>query len=343
MTEKKRDWTKIGAVIGISLLVVLVVFSVKQCNDNDGLRGQVVEMKQLQDGIIRSQAKYASKEDIDKLAKDIDLDLDAIKSDLKDFDAEVRGISTFLASSVGRNQTNVGSTWTRPKPVDPNTPNPYVCPDTGKPCNDPFGHLTNGQSLSLAELFSDGSEVPIGSVTFESWKSKPWSIFQYPRNYHVTTVLGMDEDGRVIPYHKFQIGVDGKKHTIPITSAEFIQEFPEPSFHWWNPRVGIGVLGGVGFNTSPALDESTVGGAVQPTFSFSPFSYGQTKVKPDWVFARVGVGYDLAQQSVAFSLAPAMWNIGSEIDFVQNTYIGPAIGADIDGNVSVSVGFTTDF
>ena len=343
MAEEKRDWTKIGVVIAVSLLVVLVVFNVKQCNDNSDMTAQIVEMKQLQDGIIRSQAQYASKEDIEKLAKDLDLDLDAIKDDLKEFDAEVKGISTFLAQSVGRNDTNVGSTWTHPRPVDTEEPNPHVCPETGEPCKDPFGYLTNSQILALSEAFTDGSEVPIGKVTFETWKAKPWTIFQYPRNYHVTTVLGQDEDGRHYTYHKFEIEVDGKKHTIPIATSKFLEEWPESSFHWWNPRVGIGVYGGVGFNTSPAPNDSTVGGVVQPTISFSPFSYGKTKVKPDWVFARLGVGYDIAQKSVSFSIAPALWNLGSEIDFVQSTYIGPFIGADVNGNVSAGVGFTTDF
>jgi hypothetical protein len=342
MADEKTNWLKVGVVIAIVLLGAMVVLNVKACNNNDDLKQQMVEMKQLQDGIIRSQAKYASKEDINKLAKDIDLNLDAIKKDLAEFDAEVKGISTFLAKSMGRNQTNVPSSGTRPRPTDPETPNPHSCPD-GKPCEDPFGHLTNAQILALTEPFSDGTEVPIGSVTYEVWKENPWTVLQHPRDYHVTTVLGQDEDGRHYTYHKFQIGVDGKKHTIPITSSEFLEEYPEPSFYWWNPRVGIGVYGGVGFNTSPLPDESTVGGAVQPALSFSPFSYGKTKVKPSWVFARIGVGYDIAQKSVGFSVAPAMWNVGNEIEFIQNTYIGPAIGFDIDGNVSGMVGFTTDF
>jgi len=344
MSDKKSiDWTRVGIYIAGALLVVLVVFNVKQCSDNSDLREQVVEMKQLQDGIMRSQAKYASKEDIEKLAKQVDVNLDVIRDDLENFNAEIKGISVILAKSIGQNQTNIPSTHTYPKPTDPETPpNPHTCPDN-EPCEDPFGYLTNAQVLALSEIFSDDTNVPIGSVTFESWKEKPWSVFQYPRDYHVTTVLGQDEDGRHYTYHKFQIGVDGEKYTIPITSAQFLEEYPEPSFHWWNPRVGIGLYGGVGFNTSPLPDENVVTGVVAPNISFSPFSYGATKVKPDWVFARLGVGYDLAQQTANFSLAPAMWNIGSEVDFIQNTYIGPVVGVDTDGNVSVGAGFSTDF
>lgn len=334
------DWTKIAVIVVGGLLVTLLVFNTKQCNENSDLRQQMTEMKQLQDGIIRSQTKYASKEDIEKFAGDINLNLEAIQDDLDDFDARVMGISIWLAKSIGKNQTNVPSTLTNPKP--PDTPNPYVCPDN-KPCEDPYGYLAHSQVLALAELFSNDLSVPIGKVTFESWKEKPWSVFQYPREYHVTTVYGEDQDGKHYTYNKFEIGVNGEKHTVPITKSEFLEEYPEPNFCWWDPHVGFGVYGGVGFNTSPLPDDDVVGAAVVPNVNFSPFSYGRTKPKPDWVFARVGVGYDVAQQAINFSVAPAMWNIGSEVSFIQNTYVGPVIGVDSDGDVSAGVGIVSDF
>jgi hypothetical protein len=38
-----------------------------------------------------------------------------------------------------------------------------------------------------------------------------------------------------------------------------------------------------------------------------------------------------------------MWNLGSEINVIKGTYIGPVVGADIEGNVSAGAGVTTDF
>lgn len=342
---KKINWRKVGAVaVGIVLLLLLFL-NVKQYFDSkselDAMHQELIEMKQLTDGIARSQSKYVSKEDLDKLAKDIDLNLDEIKRDLDQFDAEVKGISRILVSSRGRNQTNVPSSGTTPGGKGP----PKVpCPGGSEvECPDPYGYLSNAQRLGLEEDFTNGPRVPIGSVEFKAWKEKPWTVDVLPRNYHITTVLGQDEDGRHYNYHKFDVEVSGEKHTVPVTSAEFVEELPEPSFHWWNPRVGIGVYGGVSFNTSPLPDENVVSGTVAPNISFSPFSYGKTKTKPEWVFARVGVGYDAARESLNLSVAPAMWNVGSKVEFIQNTYIGPVVGADIDGNVSVGVGFTTDF
>jgi len=346
MTEKKSiDWTRIGIFIVLALLVTVLIFNIKQCSDTGNINNKVVEMKQLQDGIVRSQSKYASKKDIEDLSKKVDINLDVVRKDLDKFDAEIKGISTILVKSLAQNRTDVPSTHTYPRPNNPNGSNPvnpYTCPDN-KPCKDPYGYLTNAQVLSVSELFSDKTKVPIGNVTFESWKEKPWTILQYSRLYHMTTILGQDEYGKHYTYHKFQIEVNGKKHTVPIASSKLLEKQPEPKFHIWNPRVGVGLYGGVGFNTAPLPDESIVTGVVAPNISFSPFSYGAMKVKPDWVFGRIGVGYDFAQRSANFSLSPVMWNIGSKVDFIQNTYIGPIVGVDTDGNVSIGAGISTDF
>ena len=334
-----KHWSIISSII----IAVLIVFVVKlQCAAHD-MNGQfaksMVEMKQLQEGIVRSQTSYVSKDDLNDYAKQMDLNLSVIKKDMDGFNASIKGISVLLAHSIGRKETGISSTRTGPKNTD--VPNPHTCPNN-KECKDPYGHLTEAQILALIETFSDGSNIPIGEVTFESWKKEPWSIEQYPRNYNVTTVIGQDREGKHYTYSKFEIETDDKKYTVPIAKSELIEELPEAEVSWWNPRVGIGVYGGVSFNTSPLPDENIVSGSVTPSFSFSPFSYGRTNVKPDWVFARIGMGYDAAQNTLNFSLAPAMWNIGSEIEFIQNTYIGPVIGADIEGNVSVGAGFSTD-
>ena len=329
------------------ILILMFILNIKQCNDNEQIKEQVVEMKQLQDGIVRSQAKYATKEDIEKYAKSYDINLDAIRKDLQNFNANIKGISTLVSSSIGRQQTNIPSSSWKPRPKDPNNIGnnplaPYECPN-GQSCSDPFGYLANSQLLSLTEPFTNGTEVPIGDVTFETWKENPWTINQYPRDYMVTTVLGQDKEGRHYTYHKFQIRSNNKTYTVPITHSKFIEEFPESSFSWWNPRVGFGLYGGVAINTSPLPNEGIASGSVVPNLSFSPFSYGKTAVKPDFVFARIGVGYDIATKAVNFSLAPAMWNIGSKVSFIQNTYIGPVVGVDIKKNVTIGAGFTTDF
>ena len=325
---------KIAITIGVVLLLVMLALNIKQCNDSDAVKRDVIEMKQLADGIARSQSEFATKKDVEKMAEN-SLDYVAVKKDMDKMGASLKGLGELLAQSLGRQGTNMGSSGTRPRPPsDPNDPNSHVCPD-GSACPDPYGYMSNSQIFAMTEPFSNGAEVPIGSVAFDAWKEKPWSVDQRPRDYHVTTVVGEDEEGRQYHYNKFEIGVDGKMHTVPISDAKFVQVYPEPSFHWWNPRVGIGISSGVGVNP--------VGPSVTPTVSASVLSYGQNKKRLSWVFGRVGVGYDVVEKSPQVSIAPAMWNVGTAVDFVQNTYLGPVVGISLNGTVAVSGGITTDF
>ena len=137
----KINWNKVALALGALLLFGLVIFLVKMQMDaktkQEALNQQIIEMKQLQDGIVRNQSKYVSKEDLDKFGKDMDLNLNAIRKDLKEFGAEVKGISTILAKSVGYKGNNLPSSGTNPKaPTDPETG--PTCPD-GESCPDPYG------------------------------------------------------------------------------------------------------------------------------------------------------------------------------------------------------------
>jgi hypothetical protein len=345
MTELKKKILiiTIPIVVGI-LLIVSVFYNIKQYREDQAnkqaLLSQVTEMKQLLDGVARAQSAYASKEDLENFAKRNKVDLDTIKNDLETLNADVKGIGQLVVTSQEQRYSNIPSSTTRPNP------NPQPIPCENGVCPDPYGYLANTQTLRVNELFS-GKQIPVGDVSFESWKDKPWSVHIFPRNYYVTTVLGQDEDGKHYMYHKFEVEVNGKRQSVNIKKSEFLEEMPESKFHWWNPRVGIGMQGGIAFATSPAmcgLEEcSIVSGSTVPYLSFSPFSYGQTKLKNDWIFARVGAGYDIVNKTGHFSIAPAMWNIGEVVPFVNNTYVGPTVGVDTDANVSVNIGLSTDF
>lgn len=336
------NWTKIGLVIvGVIMLAILAV-NIKSCvdasRDRDAMHQEIIEMKEFSQEVVRSQSRYATKEEIEKIISK-NMNLDEIKRDLNNHDAIVRAVQTVLAQSIGRNQTGVGTGWTKPRPKDPDGNPAPTCPD-GSKCEDPYGYWENGQFVSITEPFAGGTEVPVGSVGFEAWKEKPWTINVHPRDYHVTTVLGQDKKGRHYAYNKFEIGVDGEKYPVPIRDSKIVEQLPEASFSWWNPRVGIGVHGGVGFNTA---NDDILTATAAPALSFSPFSYGQTETKPDWIFARVGAGFDLVHRTASFSVAPAMWNIGSAVDVIQNTYIGPVVSVDHEGRIGVGAGITTDF
>lgn len=322
-------WKKYGPGIGFILVISALLFVLKMQWDaskqRDAMNKQMIEMKQLQDGIVRNQSKYVSPEDLQKFAKDINLNLDAIQEDMDKFDAEVKGISKIVAASLGRQATNIPSSWVRPRPKDPENPLP-VCPD-GEPCPDPYGYLTNAQMLALTEPFPK-LEVPIGSVTFESWKKKPWSVDILPRQYHVSTVLGQDEEGRHYVYNQMQIEADGKKHKIPIQQAEFQEVYPESEFHF-NPKMHLGVdVGAV--VTNPHAE-------VVPNLQVSLFSYGRTKKNADteWSILGIGAGYGTQTQSFNVVLTPFNYNVGQHIPLVESVHLGPTVSVDTNGEFSV--------
>lgn len=335
----KINWNKVALALGALLLFGLVIFLVKMQMDaktkQEALNQQIIEMKQLQDGIVRNQSKYVSKEDLDKFGKDMDLNLNAIRKDLKEFGAEVKGISTILAKSVGYKGNNLPSSGTNPKaPTDPETG--PTCPD-GESCPDPYGYMSSEQLFSLHESFSDGSEIPFGSVGFSAWKEKPWSADILPREYRVSTVLAQDEDGKHYVYNKMQIDVNGEKHNVPISQAEYQETYPEAKFRF-DPHIALGVDVGASITTSPKPNEAIATADVVPNLQVTLFSYDQTKKNPEWTFLGVGLGYESQRNSLGILLSPVNYNVGKHIPLMDNFYLGPVVGVDIKGNVLVGGG-----
>lgn len=337
----QKLWAKIGMIAGFVLLVAMLVFIVKMQLDakseRDAFKKEMVEMKQLQDGIVRNQSKYVSKDDLEKFAKGMDLNLNAIRKDLEKFGAEVTGISSVLARSIGYKGRDLPSTGTEPKDPDDNT-EPPTCPD-GTECPDPYGYMSNEQLFSFNEPFTDGTEVPIGTVGFSAWKEDPWSAELFPRTYRVATVLGQDEDGRHYVHNKMEVEVKGEKHTIPIEQAELQEVVPEPKFRF-DPHFNLGADIGptIATKSDPTSEEPKVQAEVVPNLQVTMFSYGETKNDPSVTFLGVGLGYETQRNSLGILLSPVNYNVGQHIPLMDNLYVGPTVGVDIEGNVLVSGG-----
>lgn len=323
----------------LALLVITVLGSLgfvvyksnQMSKQQDAINKSMVDMKQLQDGISRSQAQYATKQDLDTFAKQNNVNLDSIKKDLATLNANVTGINNITFTSTGTNTSNVASTSTS---SNPDYKSPTVnCNGNQIPCpnGDPFAYQANLQSLTLNEQFA-GTQVPIGDVSFSAWKKAPWDVKVYPRTYSVTNVLGTDQDGRHYIYNKVAINSNNKDYSIQLSNAKFEEEYPSPSFSWLNPRLFIGVDGGVGISRLPITGEIT------PNVSIGLMSYGISKVNPDWSFVQVGVGYGLVSRNAQVEISPAQYNIGKNIPLMKNTYIGPALGIGFDGAVMVGAG-----
>lgn len=336
MSDTSSRWMKIGVAAGFILLLVAAVIMIKFQMDiaerQNALEQNVVEMKQLQDGIVRSEAKYVTKEDLEKFAKDNNINLEIIRKDLAKLGAEIKGINVIISQTPGYNGHGLPSTGT--SPGGPGT-GPVTCPPGGTcPNPDPFGYMSNAQHMALFEPFSSTITIPFGETVFRAWMEKPWDVTVFPRKYAISTVISQDEDGdRHYTHNKFTIETQGKVYEVPISDAQFVEKFPEPSFHV-NPRIhlGVGVGVHVGSNSAPV-----------PTPEFTPglevfvFSYGKTKKIEDteWSLLGLGVGFETQKVRPALIVSPAKYNIGHAIPYIDNLHVGPAVTVDTSGEFSV--------
>lgn len=316
----------IGAILTIGVLGFIVYNQIQIKNQQTAIQAQLVEQKQLVDGIMRSQNQYATKEDIDKFAKDNNVNLSAIKDDLDKLNAQVTSINVVIASSRGQRGTHIPSGPpgpVNPNPVDPNNP-------------DPHGYMKAQQNLALNEDFGT-VKVPFGQVGFSAWQKNPWSIDINQRDYSVATVVGTDENQRQYFYNKFAVTTGGKTYDIPIKTATTKQEYPSPKWSWWNPRLLMGLDGGVNI--------SNVKGEFTPSVNVGIMSYGQYKTTPDFSVLEVGVGYGTINKTPQVLVTPVAYNIGKNLfsPLMNNTYIGPSLQIGTDGSVGAGAGLRVGF
>ena len=315
----------IGAILTIGVLGFIVYNQIQIKNQQTAIQTQLVEQKQLVDGIMRSQNQYATKEDIDKFAKDNNVNLSAIKDDLAKLNAQVTSINVVIASSHGQHGTHIPTTPgpVNPHPVDPNNP-------------DPYGYMKAQQNLALNEDFGT-VKVPFGQVGFSAWQEKPWSIDINQRDYSVATVVGTDENQRQYFYNKFTVATGGKTYDIPIKTATTKQEYPSPKWSWWNPRLLMGLDGGVNI--------TNVKGEFTPSINVGIMSYGQYKTTPDFSILEVGVGYGTVNKTAQVVVTPVAYNIGKNLfsPLMNNTYIGPSLQIGTDGSIGAGAGLRVGF
>lgn len=325
----------IGTVIlSVYLTVSLVEMKQSLQDTQSKLDNSSIQMKQLEESIIRSQSSLVTSKQLDKALSN--LGLSKIQSDLNTLGAKVDLINVVLVKTPGFYGTNIPSSGQTPgkKPIIPPV---LPCEGTGSSPSGPlpggcinpdkFGYLNNEQLLSLNEPFK-GSVVPFGSTSFKAWEQKPWSLEIFPRSYSVKNVVAKDEDGNSIVYNQFEIEVKGKKYPVEIASSTSIQEAPESHF-WFNPKVYLGV--GVGPTVTPEIRAEVV-----PSVGVSLFSYGPNKSQSTWSFLGLGVGAHTQELSPVVTISPANYNIGEPIPLLENLFIGPMVSVDIKANVAIS-------
>lgn len=319
MTLSTKILIWLGALAIMGALSFIIYKQIDISRRQESIEQNGVLQKQLIDGIVRSQSSWATREDVEGLIKSSGINLKAIQKDLDKLNADVSTINIAVATSQGQRGNNVPTTpgsVVNPNPVDPTNP-------------DPFGYLKQQQTLSLNEKFGT-TELPIGSVGFSAWQKEPWNYDIKTREYHLNTVVGTDENQRQYFYNKFVVKIDGKDYIVPINSAITQQVYPESKWSWWNPRLYLGIDGG--------LNMSDMQGEFTPNLSISLMSYGRYKTQPDFSILGIGAGYGTISEKLQLVLTPVTYNVGQHIPLMNNVYIGPSIHIGVDGDVSFMAG-----
>lgn len=325
------------AIIGILTLGIfgLIIYNqIEMKKQQDVIQSQIVAQKTLVDGIVRSSSQYATKDDITNFAKNNDLNIKAVQDDLDSLKAQLVAVNVIHADSDTQNNSNLPSTSIGKKNPAPATT--MSCASGTCPNQDPFGYQAAQQNLALNEDFGQ-LQVPIGSVGFSAWQKAPWSTQIMPRDYTVDTVVGKDANEKDYFYNKFNVNVGGKTYEIPIKTATTKQEYPAATFSWWNPRLLMGLDGGINI--------SHVQGEVTPSLNVGIMSYGQYKTTPDWSIIELGLGYGIVNKTAEVVVTPVAYNLGKKLfsPFMNNTYIGPNVSIGTDGSIGVGVGLRIGF
>lgn len=318
----------IGVILTLGALGLILYQQHELKTQQTAIQSSLVSQQQLIDGITRSQSQYATAADLANFANQNGINLQAIQDNLKTLNSQLSSINVISASSTGQTVSNQPSSGTGPANPTPPAPVVETCPSGGTvtcPNTDPFGYQKAQQTYSLNEDFGT-LKVPFGSVGFSAWQQNPWSENILPRQYNVDTVVGTDENQRQTFYNKFTVNVGGQTYTIPIQNATTEQQYPTASWSWWNPRLLLGLDGGVNVNH--------VQGEITPSLNLGIMSYGQYKNNPDWSILEVGVGYGAVNKTGELVVTPFAYNVGKKLlpSLMSNTYLGPSVSVGTDGS-----------
>jgi hypothetical protein len=327
------------AVIAILGGMGLIIYNQNNiAKQQQAIQEQVIQQKTLIDGLVQSSNQYTTKDDLNKFIQQNTNDLKAIQDNLASLGATITAANVVTANSQGQVASNIPSTGTKPSGNKP-TPVEVPCPNGGTvtcPTSDPYGYQTNQQTLTLNEDFTN-LKVPFGDVSFSAWLQKPWSIDIKPRQYNVISVIGTDENQRIYVDNKFTVEVADKTYVLPITTAKTEQVYPTAKFNFWNPRLLLGVDGGVNL--------THVQGEFSPNVSLGIMSYGQYKTTPDWSVLEVGAAYQSVNKKPAVVITPLAYNVGKKLfsPLMNNTYVAPSIMLGVDGSWTVGAGLRVGF
>jgi hypothetical protein len=317
----------IAGVLLFLSAAAFIIFKLNEMSDRQkNIEDQVTKQKELVDGIVRSQTEYATKKDLEKFITGNGVNYDVIKNDLDKLQADIIAANFVTFQSMGQVLLNASSTG-KGKP-NPNYTPPPPCKDGVCPDIDVHGYFKQQEKKDIYEKFNNFL-IPLADLGFSAWEKDPWEIKIYPRQYKLGTVIGKDENEKTYVYNRMTITVNDKEYEIPVKS-ETKQQYPEAKWSFWNPRLFLGVDGGVAVNP--------VQGEFAPSLNLGIMSYGRYLSTPDFSVLQIGGGYGIVSQTFQFNITPFAYNVGQHIPFMKNFYLGPSVHVGTDGNVKIMAG-----
>lgn len=334
----------IGIAAGILIIFIFVVmgYTIKQQNDIiKALQQNTEQQRYLKDDITAVRASLLTKDEFNKKLESVNMDIGALKADLKKTGSEVSSILIATNTTPGVVIQNGSSSGFIPRPEQPNTPNttnttnttnqiPTCNDESNRVCyQDTYGYFSKIPYYNLNEPTKNNQNIPFGQVTFDVTKKDPWGYKVYGRDYSTSVVIATDAVGKKTAYAKMTIKPnDGsnKEYSLPETQVQYYEKLPTAQMHWWNPRVFMG--GDIGYSTKPGISYG-------PSLQMFVSSYGKIKQSSDWHFVGVGFNYDINNKQYNLAVTPVSYRILSNTSIFQNIYIAPTVTMGLNGNIAV--------
>lgn len=184
-----------------------------------------------------------------------------------------------------------------------------------------------------------GEEFPAAWVMFypNRDKDEQWKSGTYPLEFEMNIVESQSKDGENRYAELFVLNnqmkeTRGQRFPIEVKDIQW-EKAPlrEKSFAF-NMRISA---------YANAIVDSEGESAFAPGLGVTFFSYGRTDRDMDWKFFGVGAAYD-GDDAYLF-VEPFSWNLGEALPLIDNLFIGPVGGINIEGEWSIGAGISIPF
>lgn len=190
--------------------------------------------------------------------------------------------------------------------------------------------------IKIYNKAADGAEFPVSWAMFhpnQNDPSKLWKVGTFNQEFYVDIIETENRDGTFNRYVELTIEnsknseTKGKVFPIEIVDVKWAKNPIKDKKFNWNPRLSM-----CGVATTESL---------YPGLGLSFFSYGKTTGDLDWKFLSIGIGGNKDKISCFFE--PLSWNFGKALPLVENAFVGPVVGINIESDIEYGVDLSIPF